>query len=226
MRQHFNMGFFENIAKNLAAAAERTQAAKSAAESGREAESVVIAFDRDWEQSWNAIRKDQELNPHALKTSVSIDDQLIEDLFYAIESETPSARIPYTDDEILLDNVGESFRQAEIADFCDGETGEDLGWLCGLLVPEMANEHDRHAVAVYVFRRNLSGSEDEDSKFVFLHAGYLERDTAQFAHPKLLKLMRKDLFLPLKAVIRGGTRDKPNYGIFPYAMSDKIDFED
>lgn len=213
------MGFFEVLAENLAKAVEKVEREKF--EKGRE--KITIPFDQNWEDAWNQIRKDQEINPHALDTSVEFSNDLLDELSNAISNRQSTERFPYAEEKIPLNNVGESFRQVEIRDFCMNAAGEDLGWIYGLLIPEMANEHDKNAVAVYAFREDALSS-DPESKYLFLHAGYLEKESAKKVHAKILRLMAKDLYVPLLVRVHGGTPDKPNYGVFPYAMTDKIEF--
>lgn len=210
------MGFFEKLFENLAEAAEKAEREKGL-------EKILIPFDQNWEDSWNQIRKDQEIDPHALDTSIQVANDLLDEIATAITSHESSTRIPYAEEKIALNNVGESFRQEEISQFCEDAPGEDLGWIYGFLLPEMANEYDKNAVAVYAFRDNAH-STDDDSKYLLLHAGYLEKDSAKKVHAKILRLIAKDLYVPLLVRVHGGTADKPNYGVFPYAMTDKIDF--
>lgn len=210
------MGFFEKLFENLAEAAEKAEREKNL-------EKILIPFDQNWVDAWHAIEKDQEANPHALDTSISFDIDLFDEIAAAISSHAPSERIPYSDEKFALNNVGESFRQEEIREFCHSLPGEDLGWIYGFLVPEMANEFDKHAVAVYVFRENAN-SMDRDSKYALVHAGYLDKDSAKKVHGKILRMITKDLFVPLLVRVHGGTQDKPSYGVFPYAMTNAIDF--
>jgi hypothetical protein len=45
-------------------------------------------------------------------------------------------------------------------------------------------------------------------------------------HKKILHLLGLNQYIPLLIRIHGGTKEKPNYGIFAFAMSEKIGFPD
>jgi hypothetical protein len=158
-------------------------------------------------------------------TTVSVDfpDALCDEICTAIEEHEPSARIPYSDVKIPINNVGESYRQSEIAEFCEHKLGEDMDWISGFLMPEILNPFDKTAVAVYAIKRNQVAQEN-DEKFSVVHVGYLEREVARKVHKKILSLLGKDQYVPLLIRFTGGSAEKPNYGAFPYVMSEKINF--
>jgi hypothetical protein len=92
--------------------------------------------------------------------------------------------------------------------------------MSGFLLPEMANPHDKTAVAIYVIKRLNSG----EDKFELLHGGYMDKESAKKVHKKILNLMGKDQFIPLLTRIVGGTQEKPNFGVFAYAKTTAIKF--
>ncbi len=200
------MGFFKSLITNL----------------NPPTEIRTVNFDRDWEDSWNALRQVFEQNGKPFETHVTFDGQFLENIWNAIESHEPKPQVAYSGEQQPINNVGESFRQDEIATFCNNGPGEDMPWLAGFLVPELANEFDKKAVAVYVVKPiDVTGDE---IPFAILHAGYMDKESAHKVHTKILNLIGKDLFIPLLVRMSGGSSDKPNYGVFPYAMTDAIKF--
>jgi hypothetical protein len=184
---------------------------------------VVIDFDANWFDSWESLRLQQESRPTPIEIKVSFDDELLEEIWSSIENHAPSARILYDDEQQPINNVGESYRQEQIANFCEGKSAEDLGWISGFLMPEMANPHDKTAVAIYAIKRTDSKS-DSEARFSILHGGYMDKESAKKVHKKILNLMGKDQFIPLLIRIVGGTDEKPNYGVFAYAKTKAIKF--
>ena len=203
-----------------------------------------IHFDSEWEETWKSTIS--ELNSShksggQFSVNVVFDDEILAEIDNAIETHMGSERVPYSETKSPINSVGESYRQDEIRDFCNGEGGDEMPWLSGFLLPEMANQYDKNAVAVYVFRNRsnailkngdlsvevLNISENlkiNDSPFQLLHAGYMDKDSAKKYHKKILDLLGKNQYVPLLIRISGGTKEKPNYGVFPYAMTDKIKF--
>ena len=203
-----------------------------------------IHFDSEWEETWRSTLV--ELNSShrgsgQFSVNVVFDDEIIAEIDSAIENHEGSERVPYSETKTPINNVGESYRQEAIKAFCEGKSGDDMPWLSGFLLPEMANQYDANAVAVYVIKnkRNanlkngavsvqvLSTDENmnvDDSPFDLLQAGYLDKDSAKKFHKKILSLLGKNQYVPLLIRVSGGTKEKPNYGVFPYAMTDKIDF--
>lgn len=202
------MGFFSSIFK----AATTTQTPRE----------VVIHFDANWYDSWQTLELEESSKPssNGISVSVSFDDGLLEEICTAIENHEASDRILYDDEQQPINNVGESYRQESIAKFCSKTAAEDLGWMSGFLLPEMANPHDKTAVAIYVIKRLTSG----EDKFELLHGGYMDKESAKKVHKKILNLMGKDQFIPLLTRIVGGTSDKPNFGVFAYAKTSAIKF--
>ena len=184
---------------------------------------VVIPFDANWFDSWESLRIQQEAKPGAIEVSVSFDDELLKEIWNSIESHMPSVRVLYDEEQQPINNVGESYRQEQIANFCDGTSSEDLGWLAGFLLPELMNPHDKTAVAIYAMKLTPSGI-DSEVPFSVLHGGYMDKESAKKVHKKILNLMGKDQFIPLLIRIVGGTLDKPSYGVFAYAKTKAIKF--
>ena len=184
---------------------------------------ILIPFDSNWFDSWEALRIKQEQNPFAVDVKVSFDGDFLKQIWDSIENHTATNMILYDEEQQPINNVGESYRQEQIADFCDGIDGEELGWLAGFLVPELANPHDKTAVAIYAIR---PADEDVNSEIPFkvLHGGYMDKESAKKVHKKILNLMGKEQFIPLLIRVQGGTPDKPNYGVFAYAKTKAITF--
>lgn len=197
-----------------------------------------INFDSDWEDSWNFVKSELAGGNRLLKAMVTLPDEFLFELEEAIEGHKVTERIPYSEIKAPLNVVGESFRQNEIREFCNEIPGEEMPWLPGFLLPEMFNEHDSNAVAVYVVKRTIEAEElktnptstddvspdDEPSPFECLHAGYMDRESAKKVHRKILNLLGKGQYVPLLIRFNGGTKDKPNYGVQAYAMTEKIPF--
>lgn len=183
---------------------------------------INIAFDANWFDSWEALRLSEESKMGSSNVSISVtfDNELLKEICDSIKSHQPSQRILYDEEQQPINNVGESFRQEQISSFCGESTGEDLGWMAGFLMPEMANPHDKTAVAIYVIRQN----ENTEDDLVILHGGYMDRESAKKVHKKILNLMGKDQFIPLLTRIVGGTLEKPNFGVFAYAKTKAIKF--
>ena len=206
------MGIFRTL---LGAAASMTQAQKPV--------EVIIPFDADWFESWEALRIKQEANPFPVDVQISFPGDLCKEIWDSIEGHSPTTRILYDDEQQPINNVGESFRQAQIEELCGGKSAEDLGWLAGFLMPEMANPYDKTAVAIYVIGPTEEGI-DSETPFKILHGGYMEKESAKKVHKKILNLMGKSQFIPLLIRVVGGTSDKPSYGVFAYAKTKAITF--
>ncbi len=206
VRHHSCMGFLKNLL----------------AVTSKPLENKVVLFDQDWEESWNSLRDYSEHTSGNFSVSVSFDTDLLQNFWDSIESHEPRPQILYSTNQQAINNVGESYRQNEIAAFCENLPGEKMPWLAGFLLPEMANPNDKTAVAVYVIKPRKTGG--DEPPFDILHAGYMDRESAHKVHRKLLNLMGKNLFIPLLIRITGGTQEKPNYGVVPYAMTDSIKF--
>ena len=183
-----------------------------------------ISFDPNWQDEMESLRLEIQSKKGQASVSVNIPDALCQELYDAIESHEASVRIPYAETKTPINNVGESFRQSEIAEFCGDLTGEDMDWLAGFLMPEILNPYDKTAVAVQAIKINPN-SESLADKFSVVQVGYLEKEVAKKVHKKILSLLGKDQYIPLLIRMTGGSPDKPNYGAFPYVMSDKIKFE-
>jgi len=181
---------------------------------------VVIPFDANWSDAWEQLRIEEESRPGNSTVSVSFDDELLKEICQSIENHQASPRILYDEEQQPINNVGESYRQEQIAAFCGDKSGEDLGWMAGFLMPEMANPHDKTAVAIYTIKQK----EGSEGGLEILHGGYMDRESAKKVHKKILNLMGKDQFIPLLTRIQGGTPDKPSYGVFAYAKTKAIKF--
>jgi hypothetical protein len=184
---------------------------------------IVIPFDSDWFESWEALRVKQEENPFPVEVKVTFDSGLLLEIWKSIEEHLPTERVLYDEEQQALNNVGESFRQSEIEQFCGEDSAEDLGWLAGFLLPEMANPYDKTAVAIYVISPTKEGL-DSDVPFKILHGGYMDKESAKKVHKKILNLIGKNQFIPLLTRVVGGTPDKPSYGVFAYAKTKAITF--
>ena len=184
---------------------------------------VVIPFDSEWFDTWEALRIKQEANPFPVDVKVSFDEDLLKEIWDSIEGHSPTIRVLYDDEQQPINNVGESFRQLEIEGFCGSQSAEDLGWLAGFLVPEMANPYDKTAVAIYAFCPPEDGI-DTEAPFKILHGGYMDKESAKKVHKKILNLMGKNQFIPLLTRVVGGTSEKPNYGLVAYAKTKAIKF--
>lgn len=202
------MGFFSNL---LGAAGKQ------------EPVEVVIPFDADWFDAWESLRIKQEANPSPIVTKMSFDLELLKEIWNSIDGHNSTDRIVYDEEQQPINNVGESFRQGEIEAFCAGESAEDLGWLAGFLVPEIANAYDKTAVAIYAIRPTDDGI-DSETPFTILHGGYMDKESAKKVHKKILNLMGKNQFIPLLIKVVGGTAEKPNYGVIAYAKTKAITF--
>ena len=184
---------------------------------------VLIPFDSDWFDTWEALRIKQEANPFPVDVKVSFDGDLLKEIWDSIEGHSPTNRILYDDEKQTINNVGESFRQPAIEEFCGSQSAEDLGWLAGFLVPEMANPYDKTAVAIYAISPTEEGM-DSEIPFKILHGGYMDKESAKKVHKKILNLMGKGQFIPLLTRVVGGTSEKPNYGLVAYAKTKAITF--
>ena len=170
----------------------------------------IINFDRDWEDSWASLKQYFESSGKTFDTQVSFDGDFLQSIWDAIDSREAKPQVAFSTEQQAINNVGESFRENEIAAFCNNQPGEDLPWLAGFLLPELANPFDKTAVAVYVIKPiEVGGTE---TPFAVLHAGYMDRESAHKVHTQILNLIGKDLFIPLLVRMSGGTPDKPNYG--------------
>jgi len=183
----------------------------------------VIAFGPDWFDSWETLRLEQERAPFPVNVQVSFDTALLKEIWESIEEHTSIGRVSYDEEQQGINTVGESFIQNQLAAFCNGEPGENLDWLAGFLLPEMANGYDKTAVAIYVLQISESGI-DSENPFRIVQGGYMDKESAKKVHKKILNLMGKNIFIPLLIRVHGGTQEKPNYGVFSYAKTKAIKF--
>jgi hypothetical protein len=184
----------------------------------------TAVFDSDWQDTMEALR--QELLGKKTPTSLRIEvpDELCEELSNALDSHSASPRVPYAETKIPINNVGESYRQNELSELCSGGPGEDIGWLYGFLMPEILNPYDKTAVSINAIQLNTT-LDETNKKFAAIQVGYMDKESAKKVHKKILNLLGKDQYVPLLIKMTGGTKEKPNYGAFPYVMTDKIKFE-
>ncbi len=104
--------------------------------------------------------------------------------------------------------VGESNYQDAIALF-------KKGWSYGFLVPEQDNKFDKNAVALYLI----------DSEYEIHKVGYLVKEmAAKVAKPIANLLVNKGQVIPVLAKVEGGTKEKPNLGVFAYARTQAVSF--
>jgi hypothetical protein len=101
------MGIFKNLLK----AAGATQAPNVR----------KITFDPNWQDEMESLRLAIQGKDAPTSVSVEFPDALCDEICTAIETHQPSARIPYSDVKVPINNVGESYRQAEIAKFCENK---------------------------------------------------------------------------------------------------------
>ena len=104
--------------------------------------------------------------------------------------------------------VGESNYQEEISKFKNG-------WSYGFLVPEQDNKFDKNAVALYLI----------DSKYEIHKVGYLPKElAAKVSKPIANLLVNQGQIVPVIAKVEGGTKDKPELGVFASARTEAISF--
>jgi len=204
------MGFLKNVIK--------------AATTAKQPEVRVVIFDQDWQDTMEALRSEFAGKKTQTSVSIKVPDLLCEDLCNAIESHEPSTRIPYADSKVPINNVGESFRQEELKELCGSAPGEEMPWLTGFLMPEILNPYDKFAVGIYAIQ-TLDTSAPATEKYNVVQVGYMDKESAKKVHKKVLNLLGKDQYVPLLIRMTGGSKEKPNYGAFPYVMTDKIKFE-
>ena len=195
-----------------------------AATSATQPEVRTVIFDQDWQDTMEALRTEFAGKKSQTSVNISIPDALCEDICKAIELHAPSARIPYSDSKVPINNVGESFRQDALRELCGDMSGEEMPWLAGFLMPEILNPYDKSAVGIHAIHvSEIAGPLAE--KFNVVQVGYMDKESAKRVHKKILNLLGKDQYVPLLIRMTGGTKEKPNYGAFPYVMTDKIKFE-
>ena len=195
-----------------------------AATSSTQPEVRTVIFDQDWQDTMEALRTEFAGKKSQTSVNISIPDALCEDICKAIELHTTSARVPYSDSKVPINNVGESFRQEELRELCGNAAGEDMPWLSGFLMPEILNPYDKCAVGIHAIMIS-NPTEPSAKKFTVAQVGYMDKESAKKVHKKILNLLGKDQYVPLLIRMTGGTKEKPNYGAFPYVMTDKIKFE-
>jgi len=195
-----------------------------AATSATQPEVRTVIFDQDWQDTMEALRTEFAGKKSQTSVNISIPDALCEDICKGIELHVPSARIPYSDSKVPINNVGESFRQDALRELCGDMSGEEMPWLAGFLMPEILNPYDKSAVGIHAIHvSEIVGPSAE--KFNVVQVGYMDKESAKRVHKKILNLLGKDQYVPLLIRMTGGTKEKPNYGAFPYVMTDKIKFE-
>ncbi len=91
-------------------------------------------------------------------------------------------------------------------------------------MPETMNPYDKTAVAITAIQLNDDPNES-GKKYGAVQVGYMDKESAKKVHKKILNMLGKDQYVPLLIKMTGGTKEKPNYGAFPYVMTDKIKFE-
>jgi hypothetical protein len=177
-----------------------------------------VTFDSDWQESMEALRI--KYQGKSATISISVPDELIQELCTSIEFHKASERILYSEAKVPLNNVGETYVQEGLKRLCEGKPGEEVDWLAGFLMPEILNPFDATAVSVHA-----TIVWPETGEMEVFKVGYMDKESAKKVHKKLLTLLGKDQYIPLLIRMTGGTKEKPNYGAFPYAMTDAIKFE-
>lgn len=184
----------------------------------------TVVFDPDWQDTMEMLRAELSGKKSNTSVNISVPDALCGEISEAIESHSPSTRVPYSDSKVPINNVGESFRQNELRELCGNKSGEEMPWLSGFLMPEILNPYDKFAVGIHAIQ--VSDSTDPlVSKYLVMQVGYMDKESAKKVHKKILNLLGRDQYVPLLIRMTGGTNEKPNYGAFPYVMTDKIKFE-
>ena len=184
----------------------------------------TVIFDQDWLDTMEALRAEFAGKKSQTSIGIKIPDELCVDLCNAIESHEPSARVPYSDSKVPINNDGESFRQDALKEMCGNRSGEDMPWLTGFLLPEILNPYDKFAVGIHAIQVQENPVPPAEKYNVF-QVGYMDKESAKKVHKKILNLLGKDQYVPLLIRMTGGTKEKPNYGAFPYVMTDKIKFD-
>lgn len=152
---------------------------------------------------------------HAEK--MEIGDDWFKEICDAIGRHAESKRVDYGEQQ-HLEVVGESFYQENLSRLAGGAPGEDAGWMSGFLAPEPFNKYDPNALAVYVIL-------EEGEKYDALKVGYLPKEMAARTQNKVArKLAQEHKLIPLLIYIKGGTQDKPTYGVSATAKTDSINF--
>jgi hypothetical protein len=104
--------------------------------------------------------------------------------------------------------VGESNFQDEISKF-------KKGWSYGFLVPEQDNKFDKNAVALYLV----------DGSYEIHKVGYLPKELAAKVSKSIANLLvNEGQIIPIISKVEGGTKDKPELGVFASARTEAINF--
>ena len=135
-----------------------------------------------------------------------------------------SERVLYSDDSQSLQVVGESFRGDAFQALTDhyrqrNADGEIDVWFSGVLLPEPSNQYDPHAIMVVLFDQNHPSKD-----FTPLHVGYIDREDAGKHQSKIIEMWKRSTVIPLLIRVKGGTSEKPNYGILAKAKTSAIRF--
>lgn len=198
---------------------------------------LTIPYDSHWIESWKALNLQRQGLTVPVDLSIHVADDLLSEIWSAIEKQSSSTRVPYSNQMRPINIDRESFHQEWLSEFCDHRPAESIPWSAGFLAPELASPNYEADVAVYAFKKDVDRStldpssplvDSENagsiSQYRVLHVGYLEKESAQKVHKDIINLMGQDRYIPLLVKISGGSSQKPFYGVSAYAMCDKVDF--
>lgn len=208
------MGFFKN-------AKDAVKQYQDSLNRPKPTQSAKIVFGADYISQCNSI-KQAVINGTwrgGSELSIDFDDELLDEINYAVRSHDPTMRVLYSDEMQFLDVVGESFHQEELRELYN-EVQDS--WLAGFLMPEPLNPHDPNAVAVVIISE--SSDEDTEGQFKVIQAGHLKKEQAKKVSKKLISLCENDAYIPILCKLTGGSLDKPNLGLLARAKTDEIKF--
>lgn len=175
----------------------------------------TIEFGSEYVDSMTAMVRNSEGNYVIGSCFINFPSQLLSDIEESVSNHQPIGDVLYSDEKQFLEVVGESFHHDAIQELVD-----DIGieqWTSGFLMPEPFNAFDSNAVAVLL----LFQKETEKRPAL---VGYLAKDQAKKVQKSVLKQLNMGAVIPLLAMVKGGSPDKPNYGILARAMTKKVKF--
>lgn len=198
---------------------------------------LTISYDSHWVDNWKALNLQRQGLTVPVDLSIHVEDDLLYEIWNAIEKQSSSTRVPYSNQMTPINIDEESFHQEWLSEFCDHRPGEGIPWSAGFLSPELASPNYEAAVAIYAFKKDADNSKvvstsstvnsenaESITQYMVLHVGYMEKESALKVHRDIINLMGQDKYIPLLVKITGGSSQKPFYGVSAYAMSDKVDF--
>lgn len=188
----------------------------------KETKKVTVPFDSSWFESWEGLKKEYAGRFSEVEVSVDFPEDVMKEISEAVRNHVDSPRVPYSENKTPISCVGENFKQAELKAFCKGLPGDEMPWLAGFLMPEMMNPYDKNAVAILAISESVDNTDSVLEGLSVVQCGYMAKEDATKAHKKILKLLANGQYVPLLLRFTGGTKEKPNYGVFPYAMTEAI----